>query len=312
MYDLLFLFAQMAFRNFIYAKTDEDLSFLPKEPSHDFGTGSPSVSINTEPPIGDAEPVAVVDNVVNRISQESLKVIEQIRGECDLMKEKERARDEECEGLKANEAKEHKANLDRMMLESKIWSGYQVSLLTLESKVASLKAEKARLEVVEASLRQEVDDLKRDRMEVVSKVVPYIAMELVHSDELGMIIGKLVSPAVFYGRCATFEEVSEMKEPFDLIKMKGYRPSYKKEHTKAGNDHATATFPFMSEVIADPSASIETLLSKKPPMLQRPTPSRTQASMPSSQKATPSYVHVSKPMSPPAAVSSAKLQSPPA
>ncbi|GJY66973.1 hypothetical protein Tco_0469211 [Tanacetum coccineum] len=228
------------------------------------------------------------------------------------MKERERARDEEREGLKANEAKEHKANLDRMMLESKKWAGYQVSLSTLESKVVSLEAEKARLEVVEASLRQEVDDLKRDRMEVVSKVVPYIAMELVYSDELGRIVGKLVSSAVFYGRCAAFEEVYEMKEPFDLTKVKGYRPSYKKEHTKAGNDHATATFPFLSEVVAVPSASIKTLLSKKPPMLERPTPSRTQAYLPSSQKATPSSAPVSKPMSPPTAVSSAKLQSPPA
>ncbi|GJV90713.1 reverse transcriptase domain-containing protein [Tanacetum coccineum] len=57
---------EMAFRNFIYAKTDEDLSFLPKEPSHDFGTGSPSVSINTEPPIGDAEPVVqLVENTAD-------------------------------------------------------------------------------------------------------------------------------------------------------------------------------------------------------------------------------------------------------
>ncbi|GJZ65812.1 hypothetical protein Tco_0622508 [Tanacetum coccineum] len=40
---------EMAFRNFIYAEDDEDLSFLPKEPSPGFGTGSPSVSVNTEP-----------------------------------------------------------------------------------------------------------------------------------------------------------------------------------------------------------------------------------------------------------------------
>ncbi|GJU26592.1 hypothetical protein Tco_1165213 [Tanacetum coccineum] len=47
---------EMAFRNFMYTKTDEDLSFLPKEPSLEFGTGSTSVSINTEPPITVAEP----------------------------------------------------------------------------------------------------------------------------------------------------------------------------------------------------------------------------------------------------------------
>nr|GEX04390.1 hypothetical protein [Tanacetum cinerariifolium] len=153
----------MAFKNFMYAETNDDLYFLPNEPSPDFGTGSSPASINTEPPIGDAEPVdrkcktrgglsrpsvkhklaqgssssratrakttslkdasplliisdddeglldilelqninachlkvfaitplAVVENVVNRRSRELLKVIEQIRGECDVMKERE-------------------------------------------------------------------------------------------------------------------------------------------------------------------------------------------------------------------------------
>ncbi|GJR91679.1 hypothetical protein Tco_0215690 [Tanacetum coccineum] len=47
---------EMAFRNFLYAEIDDDLSFIPKEPSLDFGTGSPFVSINTEPPVTVAEP----------------------------------------------------------------------------------------------------------------------------------------------------------------------------------------------------------------------------------------------------------------
>ncbi|GJW53746.1 hypothetical protein Tco_0097831 [Tanacetum coccineum] len=65
-YDSLSLFAEMAFRNLMYAETDEDLSFLRKEPSLDFGTGTPSVLINTEPPIGDAEPVVqLVENTVD-------------------------------------------------------------------------------------------------------------------------------------------------------------------------------------------------------------------------------------------------------
>ncbi|GJR94498.1 hypothetical protein Tco_0266672 [Tanacetum coccineum] len=110
-----------------------------------------------------------------------------------------------------------------------------------------------------------------DRVEVVSKVVPYVAMKGVHSDERAMFVGKLVSFAVFYGRCVAFEEVVDIKEPFDLAKVKGYRPFYKKEHTKAGNDIATATFPFLSEVIANPSASVEALFSKKPKSLRRPT-----------------------------------------
>ncbi|GKF11607.1 hypothetical protein Tco_0049533, partial [Tanacetum coccineum] len=174
---------------------------------------------------------AFLDNVVNRRSQELLQVIKKIRGECDVMKERKRAREEECEELRSKceaamtdfekhpsmvamrekmsalstEAKEHKANLNRMLLESQKWAGYQVSLSALESKVASLEAEKARLEVVEASLKKEVDDVKRDSMEVVSKFVPYAALELIYSDELGRLVGKLVSSVVLYRRCVAFE-----------------------------------------------------------------------------------------------------------
>ncbi|GJX66717.1 probable xyloglucan endotransglucosylase/hydrolase protein 30 [Tanacetum coccineum] len=221
-------------------------------------------------------------------SRELLHIIEKLRGEFDVMRSRERAREEECEGLRVKceaamtkfeknpvavalrekisalsiEVKEHKLNLDRMMLESQKWSGYQQSLSTLESKVTSLEAEKARLEAVEMSLRKEVDELKQDRREVVSKVVPYAAMELVHSDDMGSLVGRLVSSAILYGRCRAYEQVADMKEPFELSKVKGYRSSYKKDHTQASNDFATTTFPWLDEFVADPSATIEVLLSK--------------------------------------------------
>ncbi|GKG04366.1 hypothetical protein Tco_0314753, partial [Tanacetum coccineum] len=91
-----------------------------------------------------------------------------------------------------------------------------------------------------------------------------------------------VSSAIVYGRCKAFEQVADMKEPFELSKVKGYRSSYKKDHTQASNDLATTTFPWLDEFVADPSAPIEALLSKKPPTLQRPAPSRTQVPLPSS------------------------------
>ncbi|GKD37259.1 hypothetical protein Tco_1257466 [Tanacetum coccineum] len=116
--------------------------------------------------------------------------------------------------------------------------------------------EKGRLEAVEASLRQKVEAVKCDRAEVVSKVVPYVAIELVHSDEMDMLVGKLVSSAIFYHTYAAFEE---------------------KEDTKAGNDVAIGTFPFLSEVVVDPSASLEALLSKKLKSLCRQTPTKTHA-----------------------------------
>ncbi|GKC54210.1 hypothetical protein Tco_1076955 [Tanacetum coccineum] len=142
--------------------------------------------------------------------------------------------------------------------------------------------EKARLEAVELSLQKEVEELKQERGEVVSKVVPYAAIELVHNDHMGSLVGRLVSSAILYGRCKAYEQVTNMKEPFDLSKVKDYRSSYKKDHTQANNDLATATFPWLDEFVADPSAPIEALLSKKPPSLQRPAPSRTQVSLPSS------------------------------
>ncbi|GJX23041.1 hypothetical protein Tco_0227486 [Tanacetum coccineum] len=48
---------EMSFRNFMYAENDDDLYFLPNEPSTDFGTGSLSVSINTEPLVVEAVPI---------------------------------------------------------------------------------------------------------------------------------------------------------------------------------------------------------------------------------------------------------------
>ncbi|GKC66240.1 hypothetical protein Tco_1098838 [Tanacetum coccineum] len=47
---------QMAFRNFIYTENDDDLAFLPKDPSPGFGTGSPSTSVNTKLPKDVKEP----------------------------------------------------------------------------------------------------------------------------------------------------------------------------------------------------------------------------------------------------------------
>ncbi|GKF78577.1 hypothetical protein Tco_0234145, partial [Tanacetum coccineum] len=60
------------------------------------------------------------------------------------------------------------------------------------------------------------------------------------------------------------------------------------------------TFSWLNKYVADAPTSVEALLSKKPPTLQKPVPSRTQIPVPSSQLATPSFVPSLKPMSPPA------------
>nr|GEV88786.1 hypothetical protein [Tanacetum cinerariifolium] len=267
----------MAFRNFLYAKTNKDLTFLPKDPSPEFGTGSPSASINTELPLVDTEPAyeanteqnvenvtdyasredglpdvlelqdsnachlnisnithpdwrghldnqldvelldlhdccyarqAIMDNVVNRRARELLKVVEQIKGECDFLMAREKAGDKECEELKA------KCKAAMMVMDN----NPNVKVLH-ENIVALLVGVKEH----KASLNRML--LESAKAKVVLKVVPYISMKLVHIDELGMLVGKLVSSAVFYERCATFEKVAEMKEPFDLTKKSAKIPS---------------------------------------------------------------------------------------
>ncbi|GJV22490.1 hypothetical protein Tco_1371510 [Tanacetum coccineum] len=217
---------------------------------------------------------AVVDNAVNRRSRELLQVIKKLKGEFDVMKDMEWDREEECEELwvKCEAAMtEFEKNPTVVALQEKI--------STLFTEVKEHKAEKVRLEAVEVSLRKEVEELKQDRREVVSKVVPYATMELVYSDHMSSLVGRLVSSAIFYRRCRAYEQVADMKEPFDLSKVK------------------------------DPRAPIEALLSKKPPSLQRPAPSRTQVPLLSSQRVTPSSVLVFNLMSPPADISVVKPQS---
>ncbi|GJY41197.1 hypothetical protein Tco_0428467 [Tanacetum coccineum] len=294
----------------LWEHDDKDLSFLPHEPSPGFGAGSPSVLINNEPPLVEAEPLDIanpeqlVENTIDSkglhpagsssratrqknspskvdspffaISDDEEGLLD-IKGECEVLKEREKAIDKECEELKAK-CEVAMADFNNNPFVN---AGYQENLVTLESKVGFLEAEKAKLEVTETSLRQEIETVKCDRVEVVLKVVPYVAMDLVQSDEMGRLVAKLVSSAVFYGRCAAFEEVADMKEPFDLDKVKDYRPSYKKEHTRARNDLSTTTFPFLSKVIADPFAPIEDLLSKKPRSLRRPTSPKTHTPAPS-------------------------------
>ncbi|GKC84183.1 hypothetical protein Tco_1139900, partial [Tanacetum coccineum] len=344
-----------AFWNFMFAEDDEEMTFLPYEPSPGFGYGSPYASIKNEPPLLEAELLDSVNSdqlVENTADSRGSPVHEKmpITGSHSLAERMKNRRcrtkgyvkppvkrklvhagsssrstrqesspspmeakaessayltisddDEElqttidchlmvfnvtltawrghldnqskvelldlydrCYARQAvvdnaiksllDEVNEHKSSMDRLLLESQKWAGYQENLATLKSKVAALEAEKGKLEAAEAMLHEEIEAFKCDREEVVSKVVPYFAMELVHSDEMAMLIGRLV---------------------------KGYRPTYKKEHTKASNYIVAATDPFLSEVVADPSASVEALLSKKPKSLCRLTLTKTNAPAPS-------------------------------
>ncbi|GJX68959.1 putative reverse transcriptase domain-containing protein [Tanacetum coccineum] len=80
-----------------------------------------------------------------------------------------------------------------------------------------------------------IDSLKRDRAAIVSKVILDAAMKLIRSDDLGVLIAKLVRSSIIYGRCQAFEEVAAIEEPFVLKNMSGYRPSSKEEYEQAGD-----------------------------------------------------------------------------
>nr|GEW06622.1 putative reverse transcriptase domain-containing protein [Tanacetum cinerariifolium] len=201
----------------------------------------------------------IVGSAVNRRSHELLQIIKKLRGKFDVMKDKERAREEEYEELRAK--------CEAVMIEfekNPIVVALRENISTLSTKVKEHKIKKARLEAIEVSLGKEVKEFKQDMIEVVSKVVPYAAMKLVHSDHMGSLVGRRVSSAILYGMCRAYEQGDEMKEPFYLSKVKGYYSSYKKDHTQAINDLATTTFPWLDKFVADPSALIKSLLSKKP------------------------------------------------
>ncbi|GKF16153.1 hypothetical protein Tco_0061071, partial [Tanacetum coccineum] len=72
----------------------------------------------------------------------------------------------------------------RLILEEKKWVNYEESLSILRSNVEGLESKKERLKSSETHLQQETNGLRQDRADVVSKVVPHVATELVHSDEM--------------------------------------------------------------------------------------------------------------------------------
>ncbi|GKA76306.1 hypothetical protein Tco_0782767 [Tanacetum coccineum] len=321
---------EMAFRNFVYAKDEEDLSFLPKEPSPGFGTGSPSVSVNIEPYRADEEHVLQPAECKTR-GGSSRPLVKRKLAYGSLNSHatcaKTSTSKDDVPFLIVSDDDKGLSNVPKLKdvtachlkisaITPLAWKNHldnhmDVELLDLHDGCYARQAfvdnvvnrrSRELLEVIE-KLRgkcDEVNEVRQDIMEVVLKVVPYAAIELIYIDDLGSLVGKLVSSAIIYGRCKAFEQVAAMKEPFDLSKVKGYRPSYKKEHDQAGNDLATTTFPWLSKFVADPSAPVEVILSKKPPSLQRHAPSKTQAPVSSLQKPTSSFVLASNSMSPPA------------
>ncbi|GKB07084.1 hypothetical protein Tco_0835317 [Tanacetum coccineum] len=126
----------------------------------------------------------------------------------------------------------------RLLLEKRKCANYEQTLSILHAKVEGFEFERERLKASEIQVLQEIDSLRQDMAAIVSKVVPDAAMKLVHSDETGVLIARLIRAAIIHGRCTTFKEVAKFKEPFVLEKMPSYRTSSKDEYDRAREDMA--------------------------------------------------------------------------
>nr|GEU71438.1 hypothetical protein [Tanacetum cinerariifolium] len=203
---------------------------------------------------------AILDNMLNNKTRKLMSTSSKDRDSCDVIREMEVEKDKAYAEL---ERKCNKALHD--LDENPLVLDMRLEAETLQGQVDKLHNEYSRLVLEEKKwLLQEVVGLRQDMSTVVSKVVPHVAMELVHSDEIGLLVARLVKAAMFYGKCTALKEVANLKEPFNLEKMLGYRSSSKKEFDQADDDLATAFYAFIAEASADPYASLKELLLKKP------------------------------------------------
>ncbi|GJT50028.1 hypothetical protein Tco_0976185 [Tanacetum coccineum] len=311
---------EISFRNFMYADTNKDLSFLPKEPSLDVGTSLPLASINTEPPITVAGTTEqLVENTANSGgSSRQEKLVIHTGSVARRIKERKcRTKGWICEA--ARQAKTGARSLLFKVCSSKdfpqadspfvsisnndedatacylnisaitppAWNGHLDNQLDLElfdlhdrcyardqeceelrvkceacmiyfDKNPAVVAFREKIVTLLGGVKDHRDNLDKMLLESQkwdSYQVSLLALKL-KSDDMGKLVAIIVNASIFYGRCHAFKEVAKMKEPFDITKVKGYRYSYKQEHTKTGNDLATATFPYLADVVTDPHAPI--------------------------------------------------------
>ncbi|GKC81981.1 hypothetical protein Tco_1137698 [Tanacetum coccineum] len=196
---------------------------------------------------------------MNGRTRELMSTLLEVRAACDAIWERETGKDKAYAEPKAkcNDVSKLHGDYSRLVLEEKKWVNYDQTLGILYSK---------------------------DKSAVVVKVVPHVAKELVCSDEMGLVVARLVKTASVHGRCSTFEEAASLKEPFKLEKMPGYGPFSKIEFDQASDNVATASYPFLTEATTNLYASSEVLLSKRPMSLHSKSAPSQLKSKPSSLK----------------------------
>jgi predicted nucleic acid-binding Zn-ribbon protein len=258
---------------------------------------------------------AVLDNHLNSQTREVVRTLASAREKMDEILAREKKKDQEFAEVQAKceealrdieqnplvqdlrsdiaglekDLNKVKTECKRLQKEEAKVVGYMEEIAELEIKCGNLEEERTKLGELEVKLREDLDGLrrkynalKRDRAAVVSKVIPYIAMELYHSDEVGKMIGDVVNAAIYHGKCTT-------GKPVDLSEVTYYRATHKAEYVDATKD---------------PMASVETLLSEKPRRVKPLSVSKKNTLVkPASVKATPEEpsspkVVIEKPQSP--------------
>nr|GEZ80990.1 hypothetical protein [Tanacetum cinerariifolium]GFB75144.1 hypothetical protein [Tanacetum cinerariifolium] len=225
----------------------------------------------------------ILDNVLNSRTRELIYALYKATASCDAIRAKELKKEKAYAELERkcneallgldnnplvadmrNEIETLQGRVDglhsectRLVLEEKKWINYDQTFFVLQSKIEGLESEKERLKLFEIQLLQEMDALKQDRASVVAKVVLDAATKLIRSDEMSMLVSKLVKASIMYGRCVAFKEVAKLKDSFIMKKMAGYRPSLKQEYDQAGDDLANTSYHFLSKYVNDPYASME-------------------------------------------------------
>nr|GEU95937.1 hypothetical protein [Tanacetum cinerariifolium] len=119
---------------------------------------------------------AVLDNVLNSRTQELIFALRKAKTSYDATRAREPNKDKAYVELerRCNEALQ---DLDK-------------NPLVFDMRIES---ERERPKSYEIQLLQEIESLKQDRAAVVSKVIPDAAIKLIHNDDLGVLIAKLVS-----------------------------------------------------------------------------------------------------------------------
>ncbi|GKF24986.1 hypothetical protein Tco_0080880 [Tanacetum coccineum] len=116
-----------------------------------------------------------------------MSTLSEARAVCDAIREREKEKDKAYVKL---EAKCNDAFQD--LEKNPLVLDLRAEIETLQGQVEKLHDEYSRL------VLQEIDGLKQDKAMVVAKVVSYVAMKLVHSDEMGFLVSWLDKTAIIH------------------------------------------------------------------------------------------------------------------